>query len=292
MSLSPQDNVPLSVIVPAHQRVGHLRRTLQEISRCRPAPAEILSHVDGETPEVMKMLAAEFPDVRVLGSRELAGPGGARNRLVEAAQHELVANFDDDSYPRHPDYFQRALATAELFPNAAVISACGLEETDTDTNYRLLPMANGCGCIFRKSWYERVGGFVPLPVAYGMEEADMGLRFFEIGGEIIHDPRLRVLHDHVRTLEEDRRLVPGVFANTALLCYLRYPLLMLPLALGHVLSHALSTLRGGMGKELLKGLSMVLSHLQHWRGYRRTVRVGTVLRWIAARREQPPVFPA
>ena len=64
-----------------------------------------------------------FPNVRILRSDEQVGPGGGRNKLVDAARFEFVASFDDDSYPIDSDYFERAVKLFEQFPDASVICA-------------------------------------------------------------------------------------------------------------------------------------------------------------------------
>src|SRR6185369_14883989 len=97
--------------------------TLRVIQSCTPQPDEILVHVDANQRECERAVREAFPVVRVLCSEEHIGPGGGRNKLVDAAQCEFVASFDDDSYPIDADYFARAAKLFEQFPDAAVISA-------------------------------------------------------------------------------------------------------------------------------------------------------------------------
>jgi len=66
---------------------------------------------------------ASFPQLGVIASETSIGPGGGRNKLVSAARNELIASFDDDSYPMDTDYFSRARLLAEAFPDAAVFAA-------------------------------------------------------------------------------------------------------------------------------------------------------------------------
>ena len=77
-------------------------------------------------------------------------------------------------------------------------NSSGLGEVESPHGVFRISDANGCGCIFRKSLGKRAGGFVPLPVAFCMEEVDMKVRLLDIGGVITHDARLRVIHDHQR----------------------------------------------------------------------------------------------
>ena len=50
-------------------------------------------------------------------------------------------------------------------------------------------------CVYRRSAFLEAGGYVPLPVAYGMEEVDLALRLHSRGGKILTTPWLRVFHN-------------------------------------------------------------------------------------------------
>src|SRR5688572_19535846 len=94
---------PLTAIVTADRRVDELLSTLRIISQCAPPPAEIIVHVDEGEQACATAVRRAHPDVRLLVSDDRIGPGGARNRLIAAASHAIVASFDDDSYPFDSD---------------------------------------------------------------------------------------------------------------------------------------------------------------------------------------------
>lgn len=275
-----KETVPVSVIIPAWKRVDILLKSLGIIARCEPAPAEILVHVDGGEQEVSRVLEAEFPAVKVLHSEILLGPGGSRNRLVAAAAHELVANFDDDSYPRHTDYFARVMDTAKRFPDAAMISAASMESEWRRSEYLNLSVSSGCGCVFRKSWFERTTGFVPMAIAYLMEEVDVSLQLHAQGGVIVHDPFLRVKHERVLPTSVDPVVNAHVLANTALLPYLRYPQWLWVAGFCQLLRRVLYLLYHGWTEGLLDGLRMIPDHLVRYKSYRRNVTSPALLRWL------------
>lgn len=274
------DAVPVSVIIPAWRRVDILRKTLGVIGRCDPPPAEVLVHVDGGEQEVLCLLEAEFPAVKVLRSEQVLGPGGSRNRLIAAARHELVANFDDDSYPRHSDYFARVMDTAARFPEAAMISAASMESEWRRPEYLNLAVSSGCGCVFRKSWFAKTTGFVPLPIAYAMEEVDVSLQLHALGGKIVHDPFLRVLHDHVLSDVVDATTNAVVLANTALLPYLRYPEWLWLAGACQMLRRVVFLLCHGWTSGLLEGLRMIPDHLARYKQHRKNVTSPALLRWL------------
>lgn len=274
------DEVPLSVIIPAWRRVDNLRKTLGIIARCDPPPAEILVHVDGGEQDVLRMLAIDFPTVKILCSKINLGPGGSRNRLIQIAQHELVANFDDDSYPRHSDYFARVMHTASKFQGAAMISAASMESEWRRPEYLNLAVSSGCGSVFRKSWFARTTGFVPLPIAYSMEEVDVSLQLHALGGKIIHDPFLRVFHERVLSDTVDATTNAVVLANTALLPYLRYPDWLWIVGVFQVLRRIVFLLKHGWTCGLMDGIRMIPDHLTRHRNFRKKVSSFALLRWL------------
>jgi GT2 family glycosyltransferase len=282
---------PISVIIPAWRRTDALRKTLHVILACDPAPDEILVHVDGGETGVMQMLETEFPGVIVLRSETLLGPGGSRNRLIAAARHDWVANFDDDSFPRHSDYFARVLDTAARFPDAAIISAASMESEWRCSEFLHLAVASGCGCVFNKTWFGKTTGFVPLPVAYSMEEVDVSLQLCAQGGLIVHDPFLRVLHDRVLPSTVDAVTNAHVMANTALFAYLRYPQWLWIVGVWQVLYRALYCLSHGWTAGLLDGLRMIPDFLARHRHHRRDVTSPALLRWLLLRRRHVSLGP-
>ena len=184
-----------SALVPTHARFDLLARTLDRLLACEPAPAEILVHVDAGNSALRDAVTEHYPQVRCLFSETRLGPGGSRNRLLAAAAHDWVASFDDDSYPAQADWFARAAELVRAFPEAAVFSAASHAPEWQSLQLRCIGVFSGCGCVFHKPWFLRTRGFVPLAIAYGMEEVDLSLQLHALGGRLIHDPLLRVNHE-------------------------------------------------------------------------------------------------
>ncbi len=267
-----------------------LRKSLESVLACRPAPAEVIVHADGADPAVVDSVRRELPQVRLLiNTGPLLGPGGSRNRLVEAATQELVANFDDDSFPQDPDYFARVLELAARFPQAAILSAANASDAPRAVRFSREPMASGCGCVFRKSWFLRAGGFVPLPVAYGMEEADMGLRLHALGGVIVRDDALRVVHDKLPSERIEAELNALVLANTALLPFLRFPVWLWPVGLLQVLQRVRFLVARGWTAGLGRGLRLTPGHLYRHRAWRQVLPTRAVLSWLWLKRAHQPL---
>jgi len=278
----------ISAIVTAYQRIEQTLETLRVIQSCTPPPDEVLVHVDANEIACEKAIQKAFPMVRVLRSDEQVGPGGGRNKLVEAARFEFVASFDDDSYPIDSDYFDRAVKLFQQFPDASVICAavCHLGESialDTRSAQWTADFL-GAACIYRRQAFIDAGGYVPLPVAYGMEEVDLALRLHSRGGKILTTPWLRVFHNNDLRHHAAPEVTAGSIANLALLAYLRYPVSLWAIGAGQCANRLLWLLRHGRYRGILRGMMMIPAHLRAHRRYRLPLSKRAVRSYLALRR--------
>jgi GT2 family glycosyltransferase len=278
----------ISAIVTAYERTEQTIATLHVIQSCVPAPDEILVHVDANQVECEKAIHERFDGVRVLRSEEHVGPGGGRNKLVEAAQFELVASFDDDSYPIDSDYFARALRMFEQFPDASVVCAALYHAGESigldDHSAQWTADFSGGACIYRRKAFLDAGGYVPLPIAYGMEEVDLAIRLHAQGGKILTTRWLRVFHNTDLQRHADPRVTAGSIANLALLAYLRYPISLWSIGVGQCANRLVWLLRRGRRQGILKGITMIPAHLRANRRFRLPVSSSAVRSYLALRR--------
>jgi GT2 family glycosyltransferase len=274
----------VTAIVPACTRVLELLRCLAAIKSCEPCPAEIIVYVDGGDQRVGDAVAERHPDVRVILGEGFIGPGGARNRLVEEATHELVANFDDDSFPDHADYFARVVHGFEVFSDMAVLSAASQPCEMEMPGYMQVGIFSGCGCVFSKRWFSKTTGHVPLRVAYCMEEVDLSLRLNAIGGMIVHDPGLRVCHLRNAAPSLDAESNARVLANVALMAFLRYPLVLFPLGVWNVIRRIVFLIQKGWLAGIGSGLLLIPYYFVAYRGYREPVALRSIISWFKLRR--------
>ncbi|HJS25450.1 MAG TPA: glycosyltransferase [Pyrinomonadaceae bacterium] len=278
----------ISAIVTAYKRIEQTLATLRVIQSCTPAPEEILVHVDANQVECENAIRNAFPDVRIIRSDDQVGPGGGRNKLMNAARFEFVASFDDDSYPIDSDYFERAVKLFEQFPDASVIGAgvCLLGESialDTRSAQWTADFVGGT-CIYRRQAFVDAGGYVPLPVAYGMEEVDLALRLHSRGGKILTTSWLRVFHNTDLRHHAEPEVTAGSIANLALLAYLRYPVSLWGIGAGQCANRLLWLLRHGRYRGILKGITMIPAHLRAHHRYRLPLSKRAVRSYLALRR--------
>ena len=282
----------ISAIVTAYERIEQTLATLRVIQNCIPPPAETLVHIDTNQIACENALRDAFPTVRILRSDTQVGPGGGRNKLVAGARFEFVASFDDDSYPIDSNYFARALEIFEKFPEASLVCAAlyhagesiGLDARTAQWTADF----SGGACIFRRKAFLDAGGYVPLPVAYGMEEVDLAIRLHSQGGKILTTPWLRVFHNTDLKRHRDPRVTAGSIANLALLAYLRYPVSMWGIGLGQCANRLLWLLRNGRRRGIVKGVTMIPGHVWTNHQYRLPVSGKVVRSYLALRRAPIP----
>jgi GT2 family glycosyltransferase len=207
---------------------------------------------------------------------------------VNAARFELIASFDDDSYPIDSDYFERALKVFDQFPDASVIAAavCHLGESiGLDArSAQWTADFSGCACLYRRQAFLEAGGYVPLPVAYGMEEVDLAIRLHSRARKILGTPWLRVFHETDLKHHEEPHITAGSIANLALLAYLRYPVSLWGIGVGQCANRLLWLLRHGRTRGIVKGVTMIPGHVWENHQYRAPVSKKVVRSYLALRR--------
>lgn len=282
----------VSAIVTGYRRVEALLDTLRTVSACDPPPAEILVHVDGTERATADAVIREFPAIKVLISDSNVGPGGGRNRLVAAATQPLVASFDDDSFPLDRDYFHRVEQLFARHPAAWVVDARlfhrhqPIEPPTTATAW--VADFSGCSCAYRRARYIDTGGYVPLPIAYGMEEVDFGLRLHALGGRVLRSGQLRVLHDTDLSHHADPAITAASIVNIALLTYLRYPLSMWVVGMAQCANRIQWLLRHGRRHGVWRGIAAIPAAVAAHRRERQPLASRAVRSFIALRRRPVP----
>jgi GT2 family glycosyltransferase len=280
--------VHISAIVTAYERLDQTLNTLRVLETCDPRPDEILVHVDANQTACVNAISQAFPNVRVIVSSERVGPGGGRNKLVAAATGDLIASFDDDSYPIDSDYFARVLKIFEQFPDASIVDAAlyhaGEPIALDERKAQWTADFSGGACAYRRQAFLDAGGYVPLAVAYGMEEVDLALRLHSQGGKILSSSWLRVFHDTDLQRHAEPHVTAGSIANLALLAYLRYPVSLWSIGVWQCANRVLWLLRNGRRRGIWRGLTMIPGHLRFHRHFRRTVSNRAVRSYLALRR--------
>ncbi|NJN73120.1 MAG: glycosyltransferase [Limnothrix sp. RL_2_0] len=264
----------VSVVIPTYQRVDDLRLALAKIEQCEPQPQEIVVHIDfGDkvTEPFLHSVQEKYQNIKIISSDHRVGPGGGRNKAIAVAKNNIVASFDDDSYPIDKDYFSRLLKIFTAFPDVAVVGAAIYHQNETieDDQFEIYQEHSfiGCGCAYRKDIFLEMQGYVELPVAYGMEEVDLSLRLYNAQWKVLISPWLRVFHDTSLTHHTKPKITAASISNQILLTYLRYPICLWWIGFGQTLSRIIWLVKHRRFAGIFSGIInipiLIASNYQH-----------------------------
>ncbi len=210
----------VSVVVVNWNGASYLRDCLAAILAQEPGPQEVLVVDNCSDDASRELVAADFPQVRVLALPRNDGPGAARNRGVEAAACERVVCVDNDVVLQ-PGVLAALAATMDRHPQAAMVQARSVLDAAPDTVhydgadlhylgmlllhnwYRPLreatspqrPMGAGVALCFltRRTPFLAIGGFFE-PMFFFFEDNDFALRLRLRGHEVWLAPDAVVRH--------------------------------------------------------------------------------------------------
>lgn len=142
----------VSVVVVNWNGESYLPDCLAAILAQVPAPQEVLV-VDNHSEDASReLVAARFPQVRVIDLGSNAGPGAARNRGVEAATHERVLCVDNDVILQ-PGVLAAMTATMDEHPAAAMVQARSVLAAEPSTVHYDGADLHYLGMLLLHNWY-------------------------------------------------------------------------------------------------------------------------------------------
>jgi GT2 family glycosyltransferase len=281
-------SVPVSVVIPTYNRALAVLSTLHRIYACDPKPAEVLVHIDATDGVLEAELAKQYPQVRVLTSATRLGPGGGRHRCLLACTMPFAASFDDDSYPVDDDFFSRVEQWFSHHPRAAVMGASIWHRNELSKgrieSLVQTPSFTGCGHAIRLAAYREVRGYLPRPVAYGMEETDVSLQLFAAGWQIYETRDLRVYHDTELKHHQAPEITSGYVANVGLFAFLNYPVIGWGWGFLQLANIVAFSIRMGRISGLFAGILRIPADCYRNRRYRNPIAWKTVRRFLRFRR--------
>lgn len=227
MAPSQEGRAPVSVIIPTYGRGTAIIKVLERIALCRPLPAKIIVHLDAPADNALAEISRLFPDIMVLSSDTRLGPGGGRHRALMACDTPFAVSFDDDSYPIDEQFFSEVERLFVRNEDVALLAAQIWHRNEdvpelSDWMYDR-PSFVGCGFAIRVEAYRKIRGYLPRPVAYGVEETDVSLQLFAARQRICQVGALRVFHDTDLKHHSSAVITAASITNLALYAFLHYP---------------------------------------------------------------------
>jgi len=222
----------VSVLILSRRRLERLRGCLRSVAAQSFADREIVVLANG-CAETAEVVAAEFPEVRLIVEPENLGSAPGRNRAVREARGEYLLFLDDDGEIRTPDTLERLVAALDARPGVALASMALYDaEDDEPTGWRLRSSAldyaclhasfAGGACLVRADAFRSAGGYCELFSGPG-EEFDLAVRLYAAEAPVLHFPEV-AFHHHVDKHEADwMRLVAAGYAHLQLTIWRLYP---------------------------------------------------------------------
>lgn len=201
----------IGICIATHNRRADLTRTLREIARLDPQPAEILVTADGCTDGTPEFVAKEYPAIRLITHAESRGSIPSRNELASVCTSDIFLSLDDDSYPIETDFIPRvarmfaenpALAIAS-FPQRTDEYPATLEQTDFGPSSFTGSYANS-GAAIRRAVFLGLGGY-PDFFRHSYEEPDFALRCCAAGWQARRETSLTIRHHFTSAQRDEMR---------------------------------------------------------------------------------------
>lgn len=182
-------NPKVSVIVPCYNQAGYLKECLDSLMAQTFQDFEVIVVDDGSTdPESLKILKnLKYPKTKVIHQKNM-GLVGARNTGISHAKGEYIFPLDSDD-KISPVVFEKAVAVLDKNPKVGIVSGktefFGIKQGIFELPPCKFPdILTGnclvCSCMFRRSDWEKVGGYNPN-MKYGWEDYDFWLSLIERG---------------------------------------------------------------------------------------------------------------
>jgi Glycosyl transferase family 2 len=213
--------LPVSVVVPSHDRAGTIERALASVQRQQGRPAELIVVDDASSDDTAAR--AEAMGARVIRHERNRGAGAARNTGVEVASSDWIAflDSDDEWLDHHLATLWSARGDHVLVAGSALVcrDGAGRDRISGAPDERPIVISSPGELVFpenfvaessvmvRRDALRAVGGYdTTLPFA---EDFDLWLRVLELGTGFLH-PRVTLVYYRVGTgksADPDRPLV-------------------------------------------------------------------------------------
>ena len=192
----------VSVIVPLYNAAPFICEALESIVASTYRPIEVVVVDDGSTDDSLSVamaFAKAHPEIHVIHQAN-AGASAARNHAIRMSHGEYILPVDADNRI-HPLYIEEAQAVLEARPEVRVVG-CRAEFFGARTGEWITPpfskallarknMIDTCAMYRRIDWDKTKGYMESCPAR---EDWDMWLSLFELGGEFVRLPDIRLYY--------------------------------------------------------------------------------------------------
>ena len=281
---------PVAVVIPTYKRGSAVISVLDKVLACDPQPAEIWVHIDQNDGVLERHLMERFPGIHILTSAGRLGPGGGRHRCLLACGAPYAVSLDDDSWPVDADFFAAIDPLFSSYPRAAIFGASIWHRAEAEIRrsraVRRVASYVGCGHAVRVAAYRDIRGYLARPMAYAIEESDVGLQLFVRGWQVFSAEELRVYHDTDRTHHEASEVTASTITNLALLAFLHYPAVDLGRGAAQVANRVAYSVRRGRIRGVASGVGGIVTECYRNRALRAPIRHEVLMEYLRLRQSE------
>jgi GT2 family glycosyltransferase len=281
---------PVAVVIPTYNRGGAVTSVLEKVLACNPQPTEIWVHIDQSDGVLERLLIERFPGVHILSSTGRLGPGGGRHRCLMACGVPYAISLDDDSWPVDADFFAAIEPLFSRYPDSAIFGASIWHRSEAEIRRSSLVcrVASyvGCGHAIRVAAYRNLRGYLARPMAYAIEESDVGLQLFRDGWQVFLAEELRVYHDTDRSHHDAAEVTASTITNLALLAFLHYPAIDFGRGAAQVANRVAYCLRRGRVRGVAAGIGGIVKECYRNRNLRSPMGHDTLMEYLRLRQAE------
>jgi GT2 family glycosyltransferase len=281
---------PVAVIIPTYNRGEAVISVLEKVFTCDPLPAEIWVHIDQSDGVLERKLLERFPGVHILASTGRLGPGGGRHRCLLACRVPYAVSLDDDSWPVDADFFAAIEPLFSKHPSAAIFGASIWHRSEAEIRpsslVRRVASYVGCGHAMRVAAYRSIRGYLARPMAYAVEESDVGLQLFVKGWHVFAAEELRVFHDTDRTHHDAAEITASTITNLALLAFLHYSPIDFGRGAAQVANRIAFCLRKGRIRGVAAGIAGIVAECYRNRTLREPISHDVLMEYLRLRQAE------
>lgn len=171
---------------------------------------EVIVVDDASPDDSNELLVLRYPSIKIVKHQQNMGFAVACNSGIQAAENEIVILLNLDVLPE-PDFLKYTLLDFED-PNIFAVSFnepnwswarifwergfIGHEPGPKTKETHISAWASGGSAAFRKSTWEKLGGFDEIYKPFYWEDIDLGYRAWKKGYKVLWEPKAIVHHQH------------------------------------------------------------------------------------------------
>lgn len=183
----------VSIVIPCYNDADFIERAVNSALNQTYCSKEIIVVDDGSDEKTKAVLKSIEPKIDLLIVQENQGQSNARNNGINTAHGDLIIVLDSDDY-FEPTFTERAVEIISNRDDVKIATCWARRITENDNlidifkpgggelNSFILENGSFGSCMFRKSDWEKVGGYDEL-MKQGFEDWEFYIRLIESGGE-------------------------------------------------------------------------------------------------------------